>query len=576
MKNSSNAQLPRIAMVIGPSILFLFVLVAFIGQALAANGLIVDLENSSKAVDLAEAEAGDVVQYTILISNTGNMSATNVLMMDTLPAEAMYQTDSLTLTAGSNYMTAVYGENNGVITWTGTLSAQGYVALSFQAMLMDSLEAGAMVTNTAVITGTGSWLTRTASTTIIQPEPPQLFLPAIWIPLSAPSLQVSVPVNNQWTATWSNLGAEVTYELQESNTADFSSSTTYTAAAGVTSQNITQNTPNVYYYRVRGILDGYAGEWSPVRSVAVFGQLQLSVSRPDEFNEWTASWTGGGAGGSQYELQEDGDKDFDSPTSYMVDAAQVYDFSHNPSPFNYYCYRVRSVAGAQTGPWSNVKCVVGGYFDQFADDSTGWAIRREDTDDTNNISYYHEGDDRKVYVLEINGRWDYALASPLQRAPEPPYVIEAKVRLNEPDNLNTYGFVFGGDWNGSECPNDDFSSCFNKYYRLTLLYNGNPDHLRLSLKRIDRHEGPNSGRGQTLIDYDDILVYSPAIGYKTWRIEVEADGTITIFVNGYQVKQTHDTRYINNPYFGIFAASDEYLGAEPWYDWYSVMPLPEN
>ncbi|NJN54795.1 MAG: oligoendopeptidase F family protein, partial [Anaerolineae bacterium] len=36
-----------------------------------------------------------------------------------------------------------------------------------------------------------------------------------------------------------------------------------------------------------------------------------------------------------------------------------------------------------------------------------WAIRRQDTDDVNNVSYYQEQDGGKFFVLEINGRWDY-------------------------------------------------------------------------------------------------------------------------------------------------------------------------
>jgi uncharacterized repeat protein (TIGR01451 family) len=155
----------------GISLLLAFIMVSFMGQALAdSRGPGANLESSEKLVDLSQAAAGQSLQYTIFISNSGNMSATNVQLNDALPAELIYQTDSLSITAGSNYSIASYGENNGVITWTGSISGPGYVALTFDAVLTDSLTVGDSVTNTAVLTGTGSWLTRTATTTIVTPS----------------------------------------------------------------------------------------------------------------------------------------------------------------------------------------------------------------------------------------------------------------------------------------------------------------------------------------------------------------------------------------------------------------------
>ena len=575
MKNYSNMHQKGLLMAMGLSLL-LFIMVIFIGQALAATGQNADLESSNKTVDLTEAEAGETLHYTILISNTGNISVSNVFMEDVLPAEVMYETDSLTVTAGSNYMTAVYGENSNVITWTGALSAQGYVELSFNGILMDGLTPGTDVVNTAVITGKGSWITRTASTTILEPMMPRIFLPAMWQPLSAPNLQLSAPVNNsQWSASWSDLGQNVAYELEESNSPDFSNSTVYMVNVGVTSQNIVQTSPNIYYYRVRGVLNGKVGIWSNIRSVLV-GQLQLSVSRANEFNDWSVDWSSGGSGVTSYELQEAKSQVFNGATSYMVQSERSYDFNqHAPSPDNYYCYRVRAIAAGKLGSWSNIECVVGGYYDDFSDDSTNWDIRRQDTDDVMNLAYYKEKQGEQFFVLEIDGRWDYGIAAPLRRAPEPPYFIEARVRLNEPDNLNSYGFIFGGDWDGtSECPNEDYSSCFNDYYRLFAMRYGDPKHLRIQLKRIDFHEDNNQGRGETLVNFKTVYVGSPSEGFKKWRIDVKEDGEIRLYVNGSYILSRYDTRYIDQPYFGVFASTDEYLGAEPWYDWFRVMPLP--
>jgi uncharacterized repeat protein (TIGR01451 family) len=561
----------------GISLLLAFIMVSFMGQALAdSRGPGANLESSEKIVDLSQAAAGQSLQYTIFISNSGNMSATNVQLNDALPAELIYQTDSLSITAGSNYSIASYGENNGVITWTGSISGPGYVALTFDAVLTDSLTVGDSVTNTAVLTGTGSWLTRTATTSIVTPSIESiLYLPVAFRPLPVPSLQLSAVINNQWTVSWTNVGAGYTYELEEANTSDFANATKF--ALSSTSQNFIHTTPNIYYYRVRALLSGQPGPWSEVQAVLI-GQLTLSASRPDPNNAWQVSWTNGGSGVTTYELQESHDPAFSSPVIYDVDSTLNYNFQHSLSPNNFYCYRARAAVFGHLGLWSNVECVRGGYRDDFTDTSTNWAIRRQDTDDVDNHSYYQEQDGDNYFVLEIDGRWDYALASPLRPAPEPPYMIEARVRLNEPDNLNTYGFVFGGDWNGtSPCPNPTYTDCFNHYYRLMFLWFGHQHDLRLQLKRIDSHTpGNNTGKGKTLIDFEGVNVGSPPEGFKIWRIQVGADGLIEIFIDDRKVAQFVDDTYVNNPYFGVFAATDEYLGAEPWYDWYKVTPLPQN
>jgi hypothetical protein len=109
------------------------------------------------------------------------------------------------------------------------------------------------------------------------------------------------------------------------------------------------------------------------------------------------------------------------------------------------------------------------------------------------------------------------------------------------------------------------------------LWFGHQHDLRLQLKRIDSHTpGNNTGKGKTLIDFEGVNVGSPPEGFKIWRIQVGADGLIEIFIDDRKVAQFVDDTYVNNPYFGVFAATDEYLGAEPWYDWYKVTPLPQN
>ena len=144
-----------------------------------------------------------------------------------------------------------------------------------------------------------------------------------------------------------------------------------------------------------------------------------------------------------------------------------------------------------------------------------------------------------------------------------------------PDNLQSYGIIWGGDWNGQPCPNADYSSCFNHYYRLNIIYFGdNAKALRIQLKRIDYHDPKdNAGRGTSLIDYTDIDVGDPS-GWNIWEVAYELDGTIRISVNGKVVKTNKDSTLVNEPYFGVFASSDEYAGTAATFDYYVVTRLP--
>lgn len=288
-------------------------------------------------------------------------------------------------------------------------------------------------------------------------------------------------------------------------------------------------------------------------------------------NIWVASWNSVASEVTGYQLQEASDETFSSPVVYDVGLDLSKTLTYAASTENYYCYRVRAFVGTTAGVWSNIECVRTDYFDDFSDDTTNWSIRREDTDDTDNFTYYENG----TFVTKIAGRWDYAVASPLVSAPEPPYAIETRVKFaGGVDNLHTYGIVFGGDWNGGACPRNDYTSCFNHYYRFLALWYGSNNKLRIQLKRIDYHDASdNAGRGVGLVPYKDVRVGGDSDGWKTWRIEQD-NGNIRIYVNGDLVAEAFDTLYLNGPYFGVFAASNEYLGTQATYDWYRVSSLP--
>ncbi len=304
--------------------------------------------------------------------------------------------------------------------------------------------------------------------------------------------------------------------------------------------------------------------------------LPTSANNNQTF-QWTVSWNDVGITGATYVLQESTQPDFLDAVEYDMGNATSRIFEHTPTTnTNPYYYRVRAMANGVNSNWSNVRMQYNVFFDGFFDTSGGWVIRRQDTDDVDNRLYYED----QNMVLKINGRWDYAIASPLVQVPWNAYSVGTSVKLGGGiDNLHSYGIVFGGDWDGSTCPNADYSSCFNHYYRLNIIWFGTlptTDKMRIELKRIDYHDPVNNaGRGdRVLIPFRDVVVGNPS-GWNEWRIDVHEDGYIEVFVNGNTVGSGRDTEYIGGgTYWGIFASSNEYSGTEAEVDWFRTAPLP--
>ncbi len=299
----------------------------------------------------------------------------------------------------------------------------------------------------------------------------------------------------------------------------------------------------------------------------------LSLVDPTNVNNnWTIGWSSVEMSSTfKYEVQEATNQAFSNPQSWMIDPPQLSkQFNHAANWINTYYYRVRVVTDSRAGSWSNSLLVAGNYEDQFSDSNSGWAMRREDTDTVINSTYYENGH----FVLRMKSSYDSLLGGPLKAAPKAPYRIETKVRLSGQDNLHAYGIVFGGDWDGTTCPNSHFSSCYNTYYRLLAMWFGDSGRLKMELKRIDYHDPVNGhARGKTLISFRDVRVNSPSEGWQTWAIEVRPGGNIKVFVNGNLVGEANDNLYIHQPFFGNVASTNEYTGLKAEYDWYKVRSL---
>ncbi|MGB1252737.1 MAG: DUF11 domain-containing protein [Candidatus Promineifilaceae bacterium] len=507
--------------------LFLVLLLVMLGitvifsNTVRSAPLAADFSTSSKTVNLSNVELGNTVRYTLLVANSGDANASGIFVTDTLPAGLSYVNSSYSAAPTNNVVTDSHSASANSVTWNGTINSGHQIAISFDVMVGGAITVGDSITNSFVIDYNSSLITNSVSITASADSPTgPLHLPLILKRIGTPTLAVSDPAASgfqfAWTASW--------------------------------------NTPN---------------------------------------------------GATGYTIQESADPTFASVASQYNVASASKVFAHDASPNNVYYYRVQSTNGDMKSSWSNVVRVVGAY---HADFTTGdpnnldWKIRREDRDDTNNTVSF-PGISLK---LDIDGRWDYALASPLKEAPKLPYRIETRVKYEGVANLNTYGIIWGGNWNGLPCPvagrtattmpedmipasskvhdilsgNDRapqgyFDNCFESYYRAMFLWSGPSNVLRTQVKRIYQHNDNNSGQGIDVYPWSELPVSSGNNqDFNIWKIDVLADGSMKLWSGDNLVAEFDDNALIHQPYFGFFASSDEYPGADPLFEYLTIKPLP--
>jgi hypothetical protein len=240
--------------------------------------------------------------------------------------------------------------------------------------------------------------------------------------------------------------------------------------------------------------------------------------------------------------------------------------------------------GDQAGPWSNVGTVVGGYLDEFEDPNTGWALRRT-TYLEEMGAYYDDGE----FVLDVNDRWDWLLASPGMPAPRLPYVVDFHATIVGGANLWSFGGVVGGDWPSlGGCPSMPPGSawythqdCFNQFYNTNVIFYG---PMKLQWERVDElvwclecGGSPSKRLGDVNPGSVKTLQLVDPTGWNHYRIEVRED-QIRFYAAklGFEPKlqyQYFDTRYVDQPYFGLFASTDEYTNGLWRVDNFLVMPI---
>ncbi|MEZ4658811.1 MAG: DUF11 domain-containing protein [Caldilineaceae bacterium] len=100
-----------------------------------------------KKADVSSALVGDMIEYTIVVQNTGTTAAAGVTIVDPIPAGTTYVTGSATSTpAGVSYNSSLQQ-----IEWTGSIPAGGSVVITFKVQVNRDNECGAIIKNVAIV-----------------------------------------------------------------------------------------------------------------------------------------------------------------------------------------------------------------------------------------------------------------------------------------------------------------------------------------------------------------------------------------------------------------------------------------
>jgi uncharacterized repeat protein (TIGR01451 family) len=108
------------------------------------------LVTSRKSAQPMVATPGQAVSYTVLLSNTGNLTATNVALTDHLPASLALVSGTLKADQGSLMLSP-----GGVITWRGMLPPSQERRLTFALTTTTATSLGVPLTNTARLLANG-------------------------------------------------------------------------------------------------------------------------------------------------------------------------------------------------------------------------------------------------------------------------------------------------------------------------------------------------------------------------------------------------------------------------------------
>ncbi|MFT7586507.1 MAG: putative repeat protein (TIGR01451 family)/fimbrial isopeptide formation D2 family protein [Cellvibrionaceae bacterium] len=574
-----------------------------------------------------DSHPGGTLDYVIVIAASGSGS-TNFQMTDTLPISVTYVSSSLVVSDNAFDV----AEDGGVITSTAgySINTNQSITVSFQAEVSDSTAVGSVITNTVTVEDSGNALilSSDAAVTVEQrTDPIDLFVEKTVTGgdhLPGGTIEYSIVVSNTagsarnfvltdtlpadltyvpnslvtssgfnmaesagvLTSSEFFLNAGLTVEASFAVTIDASTAVSTVITNTVMMQDsvnnlsledsvaatvITVTVPSTYYIHMPLIFKPYA---APV--------LNSIIAPTGLVNEWTVSWSDMHSADSRitgYQLQEATDAAF-TQNVVTTDLGKVtsLDIAKALISSKTHYYRVRAIAfgsGNGTGIWSGARSVLSVYFyeETFSntDNPTNWRIVRQDTDEVINTASV-KATDPGYLDLRMESRYDYMIASDLSQLPAAPFKLTARMRLDDADPRHTGGIILNGDYDGSStCPETDYSTCFNQYYRFLFLAGNTSSEMQVSVKRIEKHASDdNSGSGVSLGSATLSMGSTKNSDWIEWTIEADADGEMRVKRDGSVVLTVNDTTYQGNRYFGFWSSTSDTTFSNTQIDWVTV------
>ncbi len=294
------------------------------------------------------------------------------------------------------------------------------------------------------------------------------------------------PCDGDYAVSWSSVADATSYELQEDDNDAFSSPTTVYSGPD-TSTDITGQSGGTWYYRVRACNCRDCGEWSNTESVYVLDTPTLDpVENDDCDGSYPVSWSSI-PDATSYELQEDDDPDFSSPTTIYQGSSTSTDVVGR-SPGTYY-YRVRASNALCNSAWSDTQSVTvwplldvpptldaisndepcdGDYTVSWSAiaDATSYELQEDIDPSFSNPTTVYEGPDPSTEITDQTGGTHYyrVRASNCRDSTdwsntESVYVLDAPTldSVENPDCDGTYGVSWSSvkDATGYELEEDD-------------------------------------------------------------------------------------------------------------------------
>jgi uncharacterized repeat protein (TIGR01451 family) len=231
-----------------------------------------NLEESTAVVAPAEAAPGGIVVFTIKLFNSGDADA-QTTMTDDLPPTLEFV--SAEASSESGIIESGFSTADGVVVWEGTIGAGRTVTISVTARVSDSVQPGGEIANTTQIVSNEATVERSAAVTVGESAiSPIQYLPYTTFGIQPDPGPVTLDVGevnsqNQWNVAWTSSPGASGYELEESNSPDFTNPTVFNLTASQTTLLVEKDPSfrNEYFYRIRSRVGQKIGPWSNVDSV---------------------------------------------------------------------------------------------------------------------------------------------------------------------------------------------------------------------------------------------------------------------------------------------------------------------